>query len=163
MASTSTAFAFSAVLLLIIIGSLSIYSSRIMLLISSTVPTTISINATTVPATTYSTIPTTNVIINASEELNNSLKAGFAFNYSVFSANSTSDCELVQISQCWNNAPSQAVCINKAYNTSYHQQYNSIRNSTGPVVCAMYYTLGNMTCTVMNNSCTLVDTTTQPA
>ncbi|MDE1823138.1 MAG: hypothetical protein KGH50_02325 [Candidatus Micrarchaeota archaeon] len=116
---------------------------------------------TSTAPTTYTTIAisATNVTINASEELNNSLKEGFAFNYSVFAANSASECELVRISQCWNNAPSQAVCINRAYGAAYREQSSSIRNSTGPIVCAMYYELGNMSCTVAANYCVLVDMT----
>ncbi|MDE1851351.1 MAG: hypothetical protein KGH69_01525 [Candidatus Micrarchaeota archaeon] len=149
MVSESMMFIVSISIFVLIVASLATYSS-------SKPPS----NATgTVPP--HGGTNATITIVNASAELNNSLNEGFAFNYSVFAANPSSDCELARISQCWNNAPSQAVCINSAYKASYQRQFGSISNRTGSVVCAMYYVIGNMSCTVMDGSCVLVYDTGQ--
>lgn len=99
-------------------------------------------------------------VVNATEELNNSLNAGFKFNSSVFAATSVSQCELVRISLCWNNAPSQAVCINSAYDSEYRSQYANISNSSPQHACPLYILEGTMSCAVSDGTCVLVDNTT---
>lgn len=151
MVSESTLFIVAVTLFTLIVASLASYSS------SKQQP-----GATeTVPPVNYTNGTATITTMNVSAELNNSLNEGFMFNYSVFSANSSSDCELVRISQCWNNAPSQAVCINKAYQTEYQRQFGGISNMTGPVICPMYFVSGNLSCGLSDGYCVLVQASEQ--
>jgi hypothetical protein len=94
---------------------------------------------------------TTYIAVNISQELNNSVNAGYNFTPNDFRSASSAQCLLVLISPCDNNNPSQFVCINSAYNEIYAQQHANLSRNGG--ACPDYELAGSVSCTSSSNYC----------
>ncbi len=95
---------------------------------------------------------TTYVAVNLSSEITNSGLAGYNFTQNDFSVSSPSQCVRVLISNCDNNNPSQFLCINGAYKSSYEQQHADLSfNESG--FCPEYILAGYISCAMQSNYC----------
>lgn len=94
------------------------------------------------------------IAVNLTQELKNSAASGFTLNASMFYASSSSECSKEQISSCDNNVPSQFICVNQQYAVIVSSQYNSLYST--PVACPQFFMAGNISCSIVDNYCTVV-------
>lgn len=89
--------------------------------------------------------------VNLAQELNNSAKAGFNLDESMFYASSASECSKKLITACDNNVPNQYICVNQKYAGTVSSQYSSIYPARG--ICPMFFMAGNISCGLDDNHC----------
>jgi hypothetical protein len=74
---------------------------------------------------------------------------------SIFACSSDSDCVDVHTQHCFNNAAFQQACINQNDSAAYEAAYKNFSTYNGPV-CPYFVLKNNVSCSCIENGCSLV-------
>ncbi|MDE1768183.1 MAG: hypothetical protein KGH64_02665 [Candidatus Micrarchaeota archaeon] len=117
--------------------------------------TTTILSKTTAPSSTVARANQSDLAVNFTQEINNSIKSGFSVNLTVFLPNAQSACTLQLISPCNNNVASQFICINPIYKQALGAQYQQLYPPGH--ACPMYLVAGNISCAIQYSHCVVLD------